>query len=68
MLLHPLMLRIEAEGAQHLRVSPPPRTSRIPPASLRLLVPLQADPSAQALDLHAEALRASVPVGGAADT
>ena len=51
MLLHPLVLRIEAEGAQHLRVADAPDIPYTA-GQLRLLVPLQADPSAQALDLH----------------
>jgi hypothetical protein len=64
--LHPLVLRINAEGAQRLRVADAPD---IPYTAgrLQLLVPLQADPSAQALDLHGEALRASIPVAGADD-
>jgi hypothetical protein len=64
--LHPQVLRIEAEGAQHLRMSDAPDIP-FTAAQLRMLVPLQADPSAQALDLHGETLRASVSVGGAAD-
>jgi len=65
-LLHPLELRIDAEGSQHLRVSDAPD---IPYTAVRLqlLVPLQADPSAQALDLRGETVRASIPVAGADD-
>jgi hypothetical protein len=64
--LHPLVLRIEAEGAQHLRVADAPD---IPYTAgrLQLLVPLPADPAALALDLRGETLRASVPVAGADD-
>ncbi len=65
-LLHPLALQIEAEGAQHLRVSDAPDIPYTA-GGLRLLVPLRADPSAQALDLHGETLRATVPVAGADD-
>jgi hypothetical protein len=64
--LHPLVLRIDAEGAQRLRVADAPD---IPYTAerLQLLVPLQADPSAQPLDLHGETLRAGVPVTGGTD-
>ena len=65
-LLRPLVLRIDAEGAQHLRVADAPDIPYTA-ARLQLLVPLPADPSAQAIDLHGEALRASIPVAGAAD-
>lgn len=64
-LLHPLVLRIDAGGAQHLRLADAPDIPYTT-ANLRLLMPLQADPSAQALDLHADTLHASVPVAGAA--
>jgi hypothetical protein len=66
-LFHPLVLRIEAEGAQHLRVADSPDIAYTA-GDLHLLVPLQADPAAQAIDLRGVALRASVPVAGAADT
>jgi hypothetical protein len=65
--LHPRVLRIEAEGAQHLRLSDSPD---IPysASDQHLLVPLQADPSAQPLHLLATGLRASIPVAGGTDT
>ncbi|HVC63116.1 MAG TPA: DUF2125 domain-containing protein [Acetobacteraceae bacterium] len=66
-LRRPRVLRIDAEGAQHLRLSDAPDI-RYTATRLQVLVPLQADPSAQALDLHGETLRASVPVAGADDT
>jgi len=65
--LRPRALRIDAEGAQHLRLSDAPDIPYTA-ARLQLLVPLQADPSAQALHLHGETLRASLPVAGADDT
>lgn len=66
-LLHPLVLRIEAEGAQHLRVADGPDIA-YSAGRLHLLAPLRFDPAAQSLDLHGEALRASVPVAGGDDT
>lgn len=59
-------LEIDAEGAQRLRLAASPD---IPYTAdrLQLLVPLQADPSVQALNLRGEALRASVPAAGATD-
>ena len=66
-LFHPLVLRIEAEGAQHLRVAAAPDIA-YSAGRLHLLVPLRFDPSAPALDLQAEALRASIPVAGGDDT
>jgi hypothetical protein len=65
-LLHPLVLRIDAEGAQRLRVANAPDIPYTA-AQLHLLVPLQADPSGQAVNLRGEALRASIPVAGADD-
>lgn len=66
-LFHPLVLRINAQGTQHLRVADAPD---IPYTAnrLELLVPLRADPSAQPVHLHGEALRASLPVAGAGNT
>ncbi len=66
-LLQPLVLRVEAEGAQHLRVADLPNVP-FTAGRLYLLVPLRADPSAQPLDLHGEALHAMVPVAGGDDT
>jgi hypothetical protein len=62
----PLMLRIDADGPQHLRFADAPD---IPYTAgrLRLLVPLRADASGQAFELRGEALRANVPVGGTDD-
>jgi hypothetical protein len=65
-LLHPLVLRIDAQGAQRLRVADAPDIP-FTAGSFQLLVPLQADPSAQPLDLRGETLRADVPVAGGAD-
>lgn len=65
-LLHPLVLQIEAGNPQRLRFADAPEISYTA-GQLHLLVPLQADPSAQALDLHGEALHASVPVTGGDD-
>lgn len=66
-LRRPRVMQIDAEGAQHLRLSDAPD---IPYTAgrLRLLVPLRADPSAQTVTLHGETLRASVPVAGGDDT
>jgi hypothetical protein len=66
-LFHPLVLRIEAGGAQHLRVADAPDIAYTA-GDLHLLVPLQADPTAQAIDLRGEALRVSIPVAGANDS
>src|ERR1700722_17760736 len=66
-LLQPLVLRVAAEGAQHLRVGDSPDVP-FTAGRLYLLVPLRADPSAQPLDLHGEALHATIPVAGADDT
>ena len=59
---HPYMLRIEATGAQHLRVSDGPDiayTARL----LFMVVPLQAGPSAPPLALQGEALRVGLAGG-----
>jgi hypothetical protein len=66
-LRHPLELRVDAEGAQRLRVSDAPDIAYTA-GDLHLLVPLQSDSSSQPLDLHGEALRAQIPVAGADDT
>jgi hypothetical protein len=63
-LFHPLVLRIDAEGTQRLRVANAPQIPYTA-GSLSLLVPLQAGPSGQPLHLDGEALRATVPVTGA---
>ena len=65
-LTRPMVLRIDAEGAQHLRVSDAPDTP-YSATKLQLLVPLNAGPQTQPLDLQGEAVRASVPVAGADD-
>jgi hypothetical protein len=65
-LLHPQVLRIDAEGAQHLRVADAPDIP-FTAGSFQVLVPLQADPSAQPLDLRGETVRADVPVAGGAE-
>jgi hypothetical protein len=65
-LLHPLVLQIDARGAQHLRVAYAPDIPYTA-SRLQLLVPLQVAPSAQLLHLDSEALRANVPVAGADD-
>lgn len=63
----PDVLEIDGEGAQHLRLADAPDIPYTS-AGLQLLVPLQADPSAQTLDLHGYSLQATIPAGGATDT
>jgi hypothetical protein len=58
--LRPHELQIEAQGAQHLRLAAAPDIPYTA-AGLRLVVPLQADPLAQPLDLHGETLQAAIP-------
>jgi hypothetical protein len=66
-LLHPVVLWIDAEGVQHLRVASAPDITYTA-NRLQARVPLQADPSAQPLGLHGDALHASVPGAGDAVT
>jgi hypothetical protein len=63
---HPLALRIEAEGAQQVRVAASPQI-RFGATSLAMIVPLPADPAAPAVHLHGEGVRASIPVNGKDD-
>lgn len=63
----PHVLRIETAGLQHLRLSDAP-AFEYSATRLELLVPLQADPEAQPLDLQGKALRAHVTVAGGEDS
>ena len=64
---HPHTLQINAAGLQHLRLSEAPAFA-YSASRLELLVPLQADPAVQPMELHGTGLRARVTVGAAEDS
>ncbi len=63
-IIHPAVLRIEADGGQHLRVADAPDIP-FSAGHLHLLVPLKFDPSDQPLNLHGDTLRVGIPARGA---